>query len=1083
MTYNDFEQLIHESNQISTFFYITAQDKQKERIRLNFRYFQPKLEQDQARIKAYQIFDGEKIINVVYTNNSDTVSQYIKWLNENTSKGFIGRMKFSSLIPFLFLKVNFDDTLFCQGTIDPAVIKIVSKILSNGYIFVNEPDIKKGKENYDFGSDNLCVLHYKELSAVPRIQLFDKVVCFAPSSEDGLLYDFPSEWSIDNASRFHSIQKEYLKSSLNKLKGSGICVYSTYSINPIENEAVVNEVLNEMNGEFSIVDCSNMINDINRFQGLTDWEIEGFDCKTKNAKNINFCMRFYSHLIHSDSTFVAVVKRKETEYNNDDHNQAENDEKNDFIEKNVFKKVPQNIIDKIIGEFGFDKSEFETISFFHSDMFKKTIFNVSEKLGAVIGKENKNLKICHLGSSAFFFNKEDFNSIPVPLYDCFLQKAKFPSKRLIRIDFVSFEKLVKLLSISIEELSDQDKNNLKSIEDGGIFMKIENCNYMFGTYLNNNLVKLEMTSLKARQMLEKVNDLRLFQEVGIGYSDFYEIRKNNYFYVDKTEFISEWWGKGPLSTLITRPRRFGKSLTMSMVKYFFSTEYANEKEILFKGTKIWKDKEMMEIQGTYPVISMNFGKCKFQDVDNILYAIKQEIASAIITFKNILLSSNKLNEDEVKIIKSISYEMNDNIAVEAIHQICLLFYRIYNKKMIILLDEYDAPMIKFWEKSDEAGWQKLITFLGSFFCSTFKENEFLQRALITGITPICKESIFSGFNNLQVVTTSSYQYSSIFGFTYHEVYEALKNYGLGFWEEKIMMLYDGYCFGSTTHIFNPWSITKFLNELQEPDCYWINTSDNSLIEDLVRKCSPAFCTSLVNLLQNHEFCISIQEEDISFNDIYNMKLEAIISLLVASGYLSIIGKVTKGRISNSILTIPNFEIQLMFKRIISAWFDKSESFSDFIMNFIQCNIESLNKNLNQILLDCIGTFDSVECFLNGLCLGMLIELRDRFDILSNRQSGKGRSGVIFIPKDIKKDNKGYIIEFKYRSKQNCVKETKDVLLELAQGALQQIDGKCYYQDLTKKGVEQSNIIKYAMVFYDLECLVTIKEIESRYYKK
>ncbi|KAK8839911.1 hypothetical protein M9Y10_031625 [Tritrichomonas musculus] len=743
---------------------------------------------------------------------------------------FIERMKFSSLIPFLFLDVEIGNTLFCQGTVNPIAIKIISKYLSKGYIFVNEPDIKKGKENYNFGSDNLCVLHYKEPSEVPPIQLFDKVICIAPSTEDGFLYDFQSEWSAGDANKIHDIQKEYLRNSLKKLKRSGICVYSTYSINPIENEAVVNEVLNEMNGSFCLVDCNDKFNDISRLQGLTEWKIDGFDYQTKNTNNINFCMRLYSHLIHSDSTFVAVIKRYEEEYDTNTQIQVEND---DNIEKNIFKKVPQNIINEIIEKFGFNKSRFTKISFFHSDMFKKIIFYVSEHLAKVIEKTNKHLKLSQLGSSAFFFNKEDFKTIPVPYYDYLPIEAKFPSKRLICIDFDSFEKLVESLSIPIEELPDQSQKDLQLIEDGGVFIEIDKCDFIFGAYLYENFIKLKMTFEKASQMFEKVKDLKLFQEIGIGYSNFCKIRKNNYFYVDKTDFISEWWKKGPLATLITRPRRFGKSMTMSMVKYFFSTEYANEKEDLFKGTKIWNDEKMMKIQGTYPVISMTFGKCKSQDVNSILKAIKQEIFDSTISFKQVLLqNADKLDENEINFINSINYEMSDDIAFNAINKICMLFAKVYNKNVIILLDEYDAPMIKFWVNRDDAGWKKLITFLRSFFCSTFKENDFLQRALITGITRICKESIFSGFNNLQVVTTSSYPYSTIFGFTYNEVQEALKKYGLDFWKDIIKQWYDGYCFGSTTQIFNPWSITEFLFELKEPDCYWLNTSDNSLIEDL-----------------------------------------------------------------------------------------------------------------------------------------------------------------------------------------------------------------------------------------------------------
>ena len=1074
MTNDDFERFtIHESNQKSTFFYITAKDKQLARLLLNFSYLQSKLEQEQAHIRAFQSFGGERMINVFYTNNSMITNQYIQWLNENSSKDFIERMKFSSLVPFLFLDVNSRDTLFCQGTVNPSVINIISKYLSNGYIFVNEPDIKKGKENYNFGSNNLCVLNYKEPSGVPPIQLFDKVICIAPSTEDGFLYDYPSEWSVGDANKKHDIQKEYLRSSLKKLKPSGICVYSTYSINPVENEAVVNEVLNELNGSFFLVDRRNMYDEIGRLHGLAEWKIEGFHYKTKNTNNINYCMRFYSHLIHSDSTFVAVIMRHEEEESDiNAHIQVASDE---FVDKNVFKKVPQNIINNIIEKFGFYRSEFTKISFFHSDMYKKTIFYVSKHLAKVIEKGNKHLKICQLGSSAFFFNKEDSETVPVPYYDCLPSIAKYPSKRLICIDFDNFEKLVESLSISTEELPDQIQNNLKLMEEGGIFIKINKCDFKFGAYLHDSFVKLEMTSEKARKMFEKVKDIKLFQEIGIGNSNFGEIRKNNYFYVDKTEFIREWWKQGPLTTLITRPRRFGKSLTLSMVKYFFSTEYANEKDDIFKGTKIWFDEKMMKIQGTFPVISMSFGKCKFQDVNSIVNSIKQEIVDATRSFKQVLLQdADKLDDNEINFIKSINYEMNDEVAFNAINKICMFINRVYNKNVIILLDEYDSPILNFLENRDDIGLTKVKAFLMNFFCSTFKENEFLQRALIVGITQISNESIFSGFNNMQVIKTSSYQYSTTFGFTLLEVQEALKKYGLGLWKELIITWYDGYCFGSTTQIFNPWSITKFLYELREPECYWLKTSDNSLVEDFVRQCSSSLSSLLIDLLQNHEVYISIQEV-ISLNEIYARKPEAIISLLVASGYISITGKVMRDNISFSMLKIPNFEIEQLFNRIITTWFEKSYSYSDFINDFIQCDLKSLNINLNQILLDCIGTFDSVECFFHGLCLNMVIELRDRFDILSNSQ----RLDIIFIPKDITKDNKAYIIEFKYRNKlQNCKKETKTVLLELVQEALQQSDDKCYYQDLIKRGIEQKNIVRYAMVFYDLECLAAIQGVNN-----
>ena len=1059
----DFEQMIYnEKNLKSNFFYVKAQGEELDKLLFNFRYLKEKLEKNQVTIFEINNQYGY-MINVIFSNNAKTGREYEKWVRENTETGFLARFKFSSFIPFLFLDIQPTDSLFCQGQIDPSVVEIFSRILSKGCVFINEPDNKKGKENYNFGSNNICVLSYENPLEIPQINLFEKVICIAPSSEDGSIHDSLSNWSVSNAIQNNKKQKEYLKSSLKKLDVNGICVYATFSINPIENEAVVNSVISESNEEYSLVDCSSKFNEIKRLQGLTNWETDEFQMNSNNIDNILFCMRFYSYLIHSDSTFVAVIIRK-TMNENTDAKMSINNTKHE--------EVLQKIVDNIIINFGFNANYFNDLSFEFLDSFKNTIFSISKYLKKVIDmKDNQTLKIIFMGSSSFFFNEKNYNSIPIPLVDGLPQAAKYPSKRVITIDFSCFAKLISSLKIPFEKFPVELQNYLKSIENGGLFIKVDTCDCIFGAYLDDNFVKLKMSSVKAQRLYSLVSYYTSCQKVAIGNQSFHKICKENIFYVDKTEFINLWWKEEDIVTLITRPRRFGKTLTLNMVKCFFSYEYKEEGEKLFRGTKIFKYQDMMQIQGTYPVIFLSFGKNKSQDIISIINSIKKEIATVFNSFQNVLFENiDKFNENEINFIKSIDFNMSNETAFIAINYLCMFLYRIFSKKVIVLLDEYDSPMLNFWFKHDIESLRCLASFIQSFFCSTFKENPFLERAIITGITQICKESFFSGFDNILVITTTSRFYSTIFGFTDAEVEQILKNYRLDYWKEEVRKWYKGYHFGNSKDIYNPWSITMFIKCLKKPTCYWVSTSDNEIVNNLIKNSSKSVIVGLINLLQGLDYEISFEEEN------------SIFGLLVASGYLTIVGEY-KNDFDDEIylkLKIPNFEINEFFIRMIKNWFSSSSnSFPLYIHNFIECNIDNLNQDLNQIIMDCLSGFDSIEHFLNGLTLRMTIELKQDFDVISHNQTGIDRYEILLIPKNIHK-NKGYIIEFKAQNKQTKGQnEPKKIeLKKLALNALKQIEDNKYDDELIKKGIGQNRIIKYAMVFYDNNCLVVTNQIDT-----
>lgn len=454
--------------------------------------------------------------------------------------------------------------------------------------------------------------------------------------------------------------------------------------------------------------------------------------------------------------------------------------------------------------------------------------------------------------------------------------------------------------------------------------------------------------------------------ISIGKQNFVSLRENDCFYIDKTDLICKWWESKDEITLITRPRRFGKTLNMSMLNCFFSNQFTG-REDLFKGLVVWKKEKYRKMQGTYPVIFLNFAAIKgsnYEDArDGIIMAINEAYSE-----HRYLLESNELTDGERKCFEELDYYAknpgikkqvaNDTIC-NAVKNLANCLSRYYKKKVIILLDEYDTPM---QEAYLYGYWKEFTAFIRSLFNATFKTNPYLERAMMTGITRVSKESVFSDLNNLNVVTTTSTEYETCFGFSEEEVFQALEERGMNNQKKLVKSWYDGFVFGNTHDIYNPWSITNFLDKKQVRP-YWADTSSNSMIDELIRKASTDIKEKMEELLQGKEIVV-------------------------------------------------NFDEQIVFEQL--------DNYNQFMKALLSDDIDAMNYYMNQIIMTTFSYFDvgqnEPERFYHGFVLGLIADQTDIYEIRSNRESGFGRYDVMMIPKI--KETKKYpaiIMEFKVRN--------------------------------------------------------------------
>ena len=564
------------------------------------------------------------------------------------------------------------------------------------------------------------------------------------------------------------------------------------------------------------------------------------------------------------------------------------------------------------------------------------------------------------------------------------------------------------------------------------------------------------------------------KQVGIGKQDFAALRESQCFYIDKTDFIRQWWNYRDDVTLITRPRRFGKTLNMSMLNCFFSNKYADRGD-LFEGLDIWKDSGYRQIQGTYPVLYLSFASVKADNVSDAKKQVKSRIVSLHQDFEY-LLENEKLMESEKMAYRHIlteMAEMDDVTACDSLNYLCRYLEHAYGKKVIILLDEYDTPM---QEAYVYGYWEEMTSFLRNLFNATFKTNACMERAVMTGITRVSKESMFSDLNNLNVVTTTSDQYAVSFGFTEAEVFAALEAFQLTDHKEEVKCWYDGFTFGSHTDIYNPWSITNYLAKKQLYP-YWAATSSNRLINQLLQKASGEMKTMMETLLDGKTITVNIDEQ-IVFEQL-GQNENAVWSLLLAGGYLKAEHVEYKGMTREPwyTLSITNLETVSMFSNMFKGWFECSLSnYNGFVKALFQGDVEAMNYYMNKISMATFSYFDvgstsgndtEPERFYHGFVLGLMADHADIYEIKSNRESGFGRYDVMMIPRKAQyKKYPAIILEFKVY---NSSREKN--LEETVQCALDQIENRKYDAELIAHGVEKEHIRHYGFAFDGKKVLI------------
>ncbi len=555
--------------------------------------------------------------------------------------------------------------------------------------------------------------------------------------------------------------------------------------------------------------------------------------------------------------------------------------------------------------------------------------------------------------------------------------------------------------------------------------------------------------------------------VGLGYQNFLDFVCGKRFYVDKTHFIPEWLANDARITLITRPRRFGKSMLLSTVRTFFDPMYADHPEY-FEKLRVWKDADCRSLFGTIPVISVSFGSCKGNDFAQAMRGVTLGLYNMYIQHEY-LRESPKLSEEEKaeyrRIVAYFSEQRTEYVEI-SIQKLCELLYKHYGKFPIILMDEYDTPLL---EAYTDGYWDETINTFRQLFHTTFKENDFFYRAIITGVTRISKNSLFSDLNNLEVDTVTCDAYSDCFGFTEQEVMDAFKCQDIDTIRD-VKAMYDGFTIGRHQDIYNPWSICNYMRQ-RELIGYWVNTSSNKLVGDIIRRYPVESKYEIERLMAGEKVHKRINE-GITFQYLEGDE-NSLWSLLLAVGYIKAENIVRSVEGIECDVSVTNREVMAMFKTEILGMFHNGWSaYGRFAEALLAHKMELMNEYLQTITYTSISYFDvadgpkerTPENFYHGLVLGLIVSLRDRYRIVSNRESGRGRYDIAMYP--LQENTDAFIMEFKVQDRK---KETD--LEQTAKNALQQIVDKNYEADLLAAGVPKERIYKLGFAFAGKDVLV------------
>ena len=553
------------------------------------------------------------------------------------------------------------------------------------------------------------------------------------------------------------------------------------------------------------------------------------------------------------------------------------------------------------------------------------------------------------------------------------------------------------------------------------------------------------------------------QGIGIGTSDFKKMRVNDYYYIDKTMYIKDIIDNKSEIALVTRPRRFGKTLNMSMLRYYFDIKQKDSKE-LFKGLKILEQEEKYTSKlGYYPVIYLTLKDVQDRNYENMLLDMKTAMLNMYKEHRY-LLDSDKIYPEEKARITDILYAREDeNILKNSVRDLSEYLNRYYERPVILLVDEYDVPLQNAYV---EGYYEEAVKFFKTFYGVTFKDNPYLEKTVLTGVSRVAKESIFSGANNFDVYTVLDNEFADDFGITEEEMDKVIKDFNVQEEKEEIKKWYDGYTIGNVEGIYNPWSIINYLNKKQLMP-YWVNTSSNDLIK-LVLKNSTTIKEKMERLLKDEEIEVPINLETVIVG-IENNE-DNIWGLMLGTGYLKVVETVD---VSEGIykVKLPNYEIKLLFQQIINEWFKNKVIGNDLksiLKDLITLNLKEYEKKFDILVREMFSYMDvgenTAENFYHAFVLGMLVGLKDTYYVNSNRESGIGRYDIMLEPKD--KNGNSFIMEFKVLED----KEEKTIE-DTIKNAKKQIEEKGYESNLRERGF--TNITKMVYAFKGKEVKIEV----------